>query len=50
MSSNILQFQYVISRLGGLEQTIFDGCLTTEEIAYGCTGIATAIETSGLGV
>ncbi|KAK2581162.1 hypothetical protein KPH14_007969 [Odynerus spinipes] len=34
---------------GGLEQSIFDGCLVTEEIAYGCTGISTAIETSGLG-
>ncbi|XP_015174225.1 PREDICTED: probable medium-chain specific acyl-CoA dehydrogenase, mitochondrial [Polistes dominula] len=35
--------------LGGLEQNIFDGCLIVEEISYGCSGIATAIETTSLG-
>lgn len=36
--------------LGGLEQSVFDGCLITEELAYGCTGIALAIESTSLGV
>ena len=26
-----------------------DGCLMTEKMAYGCTGIMTAIEANGLG-
>lgn len=29
---------------------VFEGCLMGEELAYGCTGIATAIEANGLGV
>ena len=29
---------------------IFDGCLVGEEFSYGCTGIGTALEGSGLGV
>lgn len=29
---------------------VFDGCLVAEELAYGCSGIMTAIEGSGLGV
>lgn len=29
---------------------MFDGCLIAEELAYGCTGIMTALEASGLGV
>jgi len=33
-----------------MDQGIFDGCLIAEELAYGCTGIKTAIEASGLGV
>jgi len=33
-----------------MEASIFDACLVTEEFAYGCTGISTAIETTGLGV
>jgi acyl-CoA dehydrogenase len=36
--------------VGGMDQGIFDGCLIAEELAYGCTGIKTAIEASGLGV
>lgn len=28
----------------------FEGCLVGEEFAYGCTGISTALEGSGLGV
>lgn len=29
---------------------VFDGCMIAEEFAYGCTGITTAIEATGLGV
>lgn len=35
---------------GGLDMGVFDGCLVAEELAYGCSGIMTAIEASGLGV
>lgn len=35
---------------GGLGMGVFDGCLVTEELAYGCTGITLAIEGTGLGV
>lgn len=35
---------------GGLDMGVFDGCLVAEELAYGCTGIMTAMEASGLGV
>lgn len=34
---------------GGLGMGVFDGCLVTEELAYGCTGITLAIEGTGLG-
>lgn len=34
---------------GGMEVGTFDGCLVAEEFAYGCTGISTALEGSGLG-
>jgi len=30
--------------------SVLDGCLVTEELAYGCTGITTALDASGLGV
>lgn len=30
--------------------SVFDGCLIAEEISYGCSGIMTALEASGLGV
>jgi len=33
-----------------MEANIFDACLVTEELAYGCTGITTAIDTTNLGV
>lgn len=33
-----------------MEMGVFDGCLIAEELAYGCTGIMTALEASGLGV
>uniref|UniRef100_A0A8C5V9D3 Medium-chain specific acyl-CoA dehydrogenase, mitochondrial n=1 Tax=Microcebus murinus TaxID=30608 RepID=A0A8C5V9D3_MICMU len=34
---------------GGLELGTFDACLITEELAYGCTGVQTAIEANSLG-
>jgi len=34
---------------GGLGLGVFDSCLVTEELAFGCTGILLAIEGSGLG-
>ncbi|KAK1786261.1 hypothetical protein P4O66_017961 [Electrophorus voltai] len=34
---------------GGLGLSIFDACLITEELAYGCTGVQTAIEANSLG-
>ncbi|KRT80699.1 hypothetical protein AMK59_5339, partial [Oryctes borbonicus] len=40
---------HIPSHCGGMENSIFDGCLVAEELAYGCTGIMTALEASGLG-
>lgn len=34
---------------GGIECSSIDSCLVAEELSYGCTGISTAIEGSGLG-
>jgi acyl-CoA dehydrogenase len=33
---------------GGLGLGVLDGCLITEELAYGCTGICTALEANSL--
>uniref|UniRef100_A0A8C0P1X9 Medium-chain specific acyl-CoA dehydrogenase, mitochondrial n=1 Tax=Canis lupus familiaris TaxID=9615 RepID=A0A8C0P1X9_CANLF len=35
--------------IGGLGLGTFDACLITEELAYGCTGVQTAIEANSLG-
>ncbi|XP_076286325.1 medium-chain acyl-CoA dehydrogenase [Lasioglossum baleicum] len=35
--------------LGGMELGCFGSCLVAEEFAYGCTGISTALEGTGLG-
>jgi len=35
---------------GGMGLGIFDACLITEELAFGCTGVQTAIEANSLGV
>ncbi|XP_067004277.2 medium-chain specific acyl-CoA dehydrogenase, mitochondrial [Anabrus simplex] len=40
---------HVPAHAGGLNLGVFDGCLIGEEMSYGCTGISTAIEASGLG-
>ncbi len=34
---------------GGVGATIFEECLVSEELGYGCTGISTSISTNGLG-
>lgn len=36
--------------VGGLGLGTFDACFITEELAYGCTGVQTAIEANSLGV
>ncbi|KAL1457217.1 hypothetical protein WDU94_001872, partial [Cyamophila willieti] len=41
---------HIPASVGGMELSVFDGCLVAEELAYGCTGIMTALEASGLGV
>ncbi|CAH1155573.1 unnamed protein product [Phaedon cochleariae] len=35
--------------LGGMNQSVFDGCLLNEALSWGCAGITTAILGSGLG-
>lgn len=35
---------------GGPALGVLDGCVVTEELAYGCTGIQTAIEANSLAV
>src|SRR5512140_3743272 len=39
---------HVPAEYGGAGLGVLDGCLITEELAYGCTGIATAMEANGL--
>ncbi|MCM2321873.1 MAG: acyl-CoA dehydrogenase family protein [Oligoflexia bacterium] len=39
---------HVPQEFGGLGLSVLDGCLITEEFAYGCTGIATAMEANTL--
>ena len=43
----LLHICYVV---GGAGLGIFDSCIVAEELAYGCSGIMTAIEASSLGV
>ncbi|XP_014252380.1 probable medium-chain specific acyl-CoA dehydrogenase, mitochondrial isoform X2 [Cimex lectularius] len=40
---------HIPQEYGGMGMGVFDGCLVAEELAYGCTGIMTALEASGLG-
>ncbi|XP_075991477.1 medium-chain acyl-CoA dehydrogenase isoform X2 [Anticarsia gemmatalis] len=40
---------HIPEHCGGLNMGVFEGCLVAEELAYGCTGIMTAMEASGLG-
>ncbi len=39
---------HIPQEYGGLGLSVLDGCIITEEIAYGCTGIATAMEANSL--
>lgn len=41
---------HVPQHCGGLELDVLTGCIIAEELAYGCTGMKTALEGSGLGV
>lgn len=40
---------HIPTEFGGMGLGTLDGCLLTEKMAYGCTGIMTAIEANGLG-
>jgi len=40
---------HIPAHCGGMGMGVFDGCLVAEQLAYGCTGIMTALEASGLG-
>merc|ERR1711974_238805 len=40
---------HIPEEYGGMGLGTLDGCLITEKLAYGCTGIMTAIEANGLG-
>ncbi|XP_017779073.1 PREDICTED: probable medium-chain specific acyl-CoA dehydrogenase, mitochondrial [Nicrophorus vespilloides] len=40
---------HIPEEFGGMDQSVFDGCMIGEELAYGCSGISTAIEATGLG-
>jgi alkylation response protein AidB-like acyl-CoA dehydrogenase len=41
---------HIPQEYGGAGLGVFEGCMMTEELAYGCTGILVAIEANGLGV
>lgn len=41
---------HIPAEVGGMGLGVFDTCLVTEEMAFGCTGITLAIEGSSLGV
>jgi len=40
---------HISEEYGGTGMGTLDGCLITEKLAYGCTGIMTALEANGLG-
>ena len=40
----------MVHSVGGAGLGVLDGCVVTEELAYGCTGIQTAIEANSLAV
>ncbi|KAF7273477.1 medium-chain acyl-CoA dehydrogenase [Rhynchophorus ferrugineus] len=40
---------HIPEECGGLNMGVFDACIILEEIAYACTGIATALEGTSLG-
>jgi acyl-CoA dehydrogenase len=40
---------HIPEKYGGMGLGTLDGCIITEKMAYGCTGIMTALEANGLG-
>jgi acyl-CoA dehydrogenase len=40
---------HIPQKYGGMGLGTLDGCMITEKISYGCTGIMTALEANGLG-
>ena len=46
----IILLCYIVSCLGGLNFGTMEDCIVTEELAYGCSGVQTAIEANSLGV
>lgn len=40
---------HIPADIGGTELSVFSSCLIAEEMAWGCTGIQTALEATGLG-
>ena len=40
---------HIPQKYGGMGLGTLDGCMITEKMAYGCTGIMTALEANGLG-
>merc|ERR1711894_23765 len=44
-----LMNMHIPEEYGGMGMGTLDGCLVTEKMAYGCTGIMTALEANGLG-
>lgn len=44
-----LMNSHIPQEYGGAGLGVFEGCMMTEELAYGCTGILVAIEANGLG-
>uniref|UniRef100_A0AAY4BCK6 Medium-chain specific acyl-CoA dehydrogenase, mitochondrial n=1 Tax=Denticeps clupeoides TaxID=299321 RepID=A0AAY4BCK6_9TELE len=44
-----LMNSHIPEECGGMGLSIFDACLITEELAYGCTGVQTAVEANSLG-
>ncbi|XP_039965545.1 probable medium-chain specific acyl-CoA dehydrogenase, mitochondrial [Bactrocera neohumeralis] len=44
-----LMNNHIPADIGGMDIDCYTSCLIAEELAYGCTGIMTALEASGLG-
>jgi len=44
-----LMHSLIPTKYGGIGLNGFDGCLLSEELAYGCTGVSTALGGSSLG-
>lgn len=41
---------HIPADIGGMDMDVLTGCVIAEELAYGCAGVKTAMEASGLGV